>query len=170
MDYQTFYEYQPVVFGFGRLIFLIILSVLGYGLAYYAKKSNVKYSFRRQVYIYIGYLICGFFALIVIINLSHFPRIIKVRGDYYNIIESKNYSVVEGETKDYCPMSLVKQDNVKYTVNGIPFVFTDFTIPNDIHHGIKIYTGPITRNDQKVRISYITRNNVNYILKIEIKE
>ncbi|GEM_PF-6844858 len=170
MDYQTFYEYQPVGFGFGRIIFLLVLSILGCGLAYYTRKSIVNYSLRRQVYIFTGYLICGFFALFTIVNLSKIPRIIAVRRDFYKIIESKNYSVVEGETKDYCPMSLVKQDNVKYTVNGIPFIFTDFTIPGDVYHGIKIDTGPITRNGQKVRISYITRNNNNYIFKIEIKE
>ncbi|NVO08340.1 MAG: hypothetical protein HXX16_00095 [Bacteroidales bacterium] len=170
MDYQTLYEYQPVGFGFGRLLFLLVLSILGYGLAYYTKKSNVKYSLQRQVYIFTGYLICGFFAIFIIVNLSKIPRIIVVRRDFYKIVESKNYSVVEGETKDYCPMSLVKQDNVRYTVNGIPFIFTDFTIPNDVYHGIKINTGPITRNGQKVRISYITSNEVNYIFKIEIKK
>jgi hypothetical protein len=170
MDYQTFYESQPVGFGFGRLLFLLVLSTLGYGLAYYAKKINPNYSLHRPVYIYIGYLICGFFALFIIINLSRFPRIIAVRRDFYKRIESKSYSVVEGETKDFCPMSLVKQDNVKYTVNGIPFVFTDFTIPNDVHHGIKLNTGPITGNGQKVRISYFTSDSNNYIFKIEIKE
>jgi len=170
MGYQIFYEYQPAGFGFGRLAFLIFLSAFGYGLAYFTKKYIVNYSLRRQASVFIGYLICGFFAVFIIINLSKFPRIINVRRDFYKKIESKNYSVVEGETKDYCPMSLVKQDNVKYTVNGIPFVFTDFTIPNDIHHGIKINTGPITGNGQKVRISYITSNDVNYIFKIEIKE
>ena len=170
MDYQTFYEYQPVGFGFGRLMFLLVLSILGYGLAYYTKKSGVNYSLQRQVYIFTGYLICGFFAIFIIVNLSKIPRIIAVRRDFYKIVESKNYSVVEGETKDYCPMSLVKQDNVKYSVNGIPFIFTDFTLPGDVYHGIKIDTGPITRNGQKVRISYITRNNNNYIFKIEIKE
>lgn len=170
MDYQTFYEYQPAGFGFGRLIFLFILSALGYGLAYYAKKSSTNFPLRRQAFIYIGYLNCGFFALFIFINLSHFPSIIAARRDYYKIIESKNYSVVEGETTDFCPMSLTKKDNVKYSVNGIPFKFTDFTIPNDIHRGAKINTGPITRNGQKVRISYITSNKNNYIFKIEIKE
>jgi hypothetical protein len=170
VDYQTFYEYQPVSFDFGRLLLLLVLSCLGYGLAYYTKKGIANYSLRRQIYIFTGYLICGFFALFAIVNLSKIPRIIDTRRDFYRIIESKNYSVVEGETMDYCPMSLVKQDNVKYTVNGIPFIFTDFTIPNDVYHGIKINTGPITRNGQKVRISYITRNNNNYIFKIEIKE
>ena len=168
MDYQVIYTYQPTGIEWNQLLLYVILFFLGFGLVNFAKRMKVKYNFRPKFSFFIGYILCGI-ALILFMNmLIHFPRIIHNIRDYNNIIDTKNFSVVEGETSNY---QLIDKDSRKehelFSVNGVSFCFYDYTMLTDPHHSPTYRL--IQKNGLKVRISYVTRDSANWIIKIEKK-
>ncbi len=107
-------------------------------------------------------------TLFLIIALVKIPQIISNDRDFRKMIESKNYNIVEGETENFSPMPKGKNGNEGFTVNGISFEYCDYIMRKGFNK-TSINNGLITKNGQKVRISYYTLDNENLILKIEIK-
>mgnify|MGYP001618321442 CR=1 FL=1 len=167
-DYQTVFEYEASGTSLINLISLPFFLLIGISIIYYAKKIIKNYSLYRQIVLFFGYIFTGMATLFLIIALVKIPQIISNDRDFRKMIESKNYNIVEGETENFSPMPKGKNGNESFTVNGISFEYCDYIMRKGFNK-TSINNGLITKNGQKVRISYYTLDNENLILKIEIK-
>lgn len=167
--YQTIFEYEPS--GSNLILLIPILLLLGVGLAIviYTKKIFKMYSFLRQVILSFGYILIAFTVIILIISLVKAPVILSKERNFNKLIESSNYLIVEGETENFIPMSKDGHKKEMFSVKEIQFEYSDYIMTKGFHR-TSLNNGPITRNGQKVRISYITEDNINLIMKIELKE
>lgn len=167
-DYQTVFEFAASGTSLTNLISLIFFILIGISILYYAKKIIKNYSSFRQIVLFFGYIFTGMASLFLIIALVKIPHIISNDRDFRKVIESKNYNIAEGETENFSPMSQGENGKESFTVDGIPFEYCDYIVRKGFNK-TSINNGPITKNGQKVRISYYTLDTENLILKIEIK-
>ena len=167
--YQTIFEYEPSGSNLILLIPILIFFVVGLAIVIYTKRIFKKYSLLRQVILFSGYFFIVFTAIILIISLVKVPLILSKERNFDSLIESKNYLIIEGETENFIPMSKDGHKKEKFSVKEIQFEYSDYIMIKGFHR-TSLNNGPITRNGQKVRISYITEDNINLIQKIELKE
>jgi hypothetical protein len=168
-DYQTLFEYKPFGSDLIHLIPILIFALIGFGIVFYTKRIFKKYSFLRQFTIFFGFLFGGFATIMLIVTLAKVPRIISDEKDFRKRIEDKSYYVLEGEVENFSPRSEDGHNKEKFSVDGIQFEYSDNGIIKGFHQTSR-NNGPITRNGQKVRISYFVIDNINLIQKIEIKK
>ena len=167
-DYQTVFEYEVSGSVLINLIPLLIFLLAGLGIIYYAKKVIKNYSLFRQIVLFFGYIFTGMATLFLIIALVKTPQIISNERDFRKMVETKKYNIIEGETENFSPMPKGENGKESFTVSGIQFGYCDYIMRKGFNQ-TSIKNGPITKNGQKVRISYYTLDNENLILKIEIK-
>ena len=169
-EYQTVYVYQPSGIEIGHYFLFLIMVLLGFGIALLIKKTFKTYSLLRQTTIFFfGFLVGGTGLIFLIFLLIGTPRTIKDQKDLKNLIESKNFIVVEGSTENYYSKTYGGDDVITFSVNEMKFEsFDHFTQKG--HNKALRDAPPIIRNGQKVRISYVIRDNEIIILKIEAKQ
>jgi len=167
-DYQIVFEYKYPLSDLLHWIPLLIFPFIGFGLVYYLKRT-MNYSLPRQIGLFIGYLFGGFATIALIIALVQLPAKISRERKLNNMIESKNYTIVEGEIENFSPQPENTTKTESFSVKGVQFEYSDYVMINGFHQTSRM-NGPIRENGQKVRISYFTIDNVNLIQKIEIKK
>lgn len=84
-----------------------------------------------------------------------------------NFMETGKTEVVEGVVENFHPMPVGGHDSERFSVQGTPFAYSDYEVTqafnNTTSHG-----GPI-RAGLPVRITYVSANSGNYIVKIETR-
>lgn len=164
MDYKTVFEITEK--GLDMFFFMPILFILiGIGISWFNIKYNKSTSSKKQFTIVFGFIFSGFALLFLLATL---PSELSTRKETKQIFENKEYKVVEGQIENFHPMPHSGHDMESFTVNGVYFEYSDFVV----HYGFNntaSHGGPIKRNGQQVRLSYITKNGDNRILKIELK-
>lgn len=167
MDYQIIYEYQPTVFDWRHLFLYIIFIVLVFTIVHFIKRLKLKYDLKLRGLIFGSYALLCIAILLSVYLLYDLPKVIHNRNDFQNIIESKSYAVIEGETKDYLQADKhTREEHEQFSVNGILFNFYDYFVPMDSYH-TPIDNRIIKKNGIKVRITYVNRDSANWIIKIE---
>lgn len=165
MDYKTVFEVTDKGFDMITLMPLLFI-VIGVGISWFNIKYNKSKSPKRNFTIVFGFIFSGF-ALVML--LSTVPSSLANRNKTQKIFENQEYQVVEGTIEDFHPMPHSGHDVESFTVNGVYFEYSDYMLVygfnNTASHG-----GPLKRNGQQVRLSYISVNGDNRILKIELKE
>lgn len=169
MDYITIYELSYNGTKLIHIVPLLIFTFLGIGLIYYLKRSIKEFTFSRQFFIFFGYLLGGIPCLMLILTIIKTPSIIKEEKELKEILETKKYNVIEGVVKDYFVREVANQIFESFTINGVKFEYSDNIIIDGFHQTAK-NGGPIDRNGLRVRVSYITKNNKNTILKLEMNK
>lgn len=164
MDYKTVFEITEK--GLDMFFFMPILFVLiGIGISWFNIKYNKSTSSKKQFTIVFGFVFSGFALLFMLATL---PSELLTRKETKKIFEKKEYKVVEGQIENFNPMPHSGHAMESFTVNGVYFEYSDFVV----HYGFNntaSHGGPIKRNGQQVRLSYISRNEDNRILKIALK-
>lgn len=164
MDYKTVFEITEK--GLDMIFFMPILFVfIGIGISWFNIKYNKSTSPKKKFTIVFGFIFSGFALLIVLLTL---PSSISTRTKTNQIFENKEYQVIEGTIENFHPMPHSGHDMESFTINDVYFEYSDFVI----HYGFNntaSHGEPIKRNGQQVRLSYITKNGDNRILKIELK-
>ncbi len=165
MDYKTVFEVTDK--GLDTISWIPLLFVaIGVGVSWFNFKYNKSKSPKRKFAIVFGLFISGFACVMLLLTL---PSSLADRNKTQKIFENKAYRVVEGAIEDFNPMPPSGHAVESFTVNGVYFEYSDFMsvygFNNTASHG-----GPLKRNGQQVRLSYITVNGVNRILKIELKD
>ena len=169
-EYYTVYETGKFEFhvDLSLIIFIIMLVAFSYVVIH-----NFKYkttlsgeSFRKDVLVerflsMIGLIITfSIFLIFIVVNVIDYSFIKK---SYHN----NDYSVVEGVIENFIPMKIDGHSQESFIVNEIEFSYNRSN-PTYGYHLPKIDGGHITSNGQYVRISYITYNNQNIIIKLEL--
>ena len=100
------------------------------------------------------------FLIFIVVNVIDYSFIKK---SYHN----NDYSVVEGVIENFIPMKIEGHSQESFIVNEIEFSYNRSN-PTYGYHLPKIDGGHITGNGQYVKISYITYNSQNIIIKLEL--
>ena len=165
MGYKTVFEVTDKGFDMITLMPLLFV-VIGVGISWFNIKYNKSKSPKRKFTIVFGFIFSGFALLMLLLTV---PSSLANRNRTQKIFENQEYQVVEGKIEDFHPMPHSGHDVESFTVNGVYFEYSDYMLVygfnNTASHG-----GPIKRNGQQVRLSYITVNGDNRILKIELRE
>ena len=168
MEYTTVFEFTPKASNYFHLIGLFIFVVIGFGFAFYTKRSDKNFSLLRQFKIFFGYLFGGVALIMLILMVINIPKVISSERELKEVIENKNILIVQGEIDNFSQTPESGHIFESFTVNGIKFKYSDYIVIDGFHQTYR-NNGPIKQNGQQVRISYIERDNENLIMKIEIK-
>ena len=169
-EYKTIFEFAvPKVSSLYNLIILFIIIVIGFGFAFLTKRTNKKYSLQRQLKIFFGYMLGGIAALMLIVSLIRLPEILSYQRELKETIETENYLIAVGEIENFVDRAESGHIFESFTVNGVFFEYSDYIVINGFHQTSR-NNGPIKRNGQEVRISYMKKDNENIIMKIELKQ
>ena len=165
MDYKTVFEITDK--GFEMITLMPLLFVIvGIGISWFNIKYNKSTSSKRKFTIVFGFIFSGFALIMLLLTV---PSSIANRNKTKKIFENKEYQIVEGIIEDFHPMPYSGHEHESFTVNSVHFEYSDYYIfygfNNTASHG-----GPLKQNGQEVRLSYITVNGENRILKIELKK
>jgi hypothetical protein len=165
MDYKIVYEVINEEMKTNWLM-PILFILIGLGISIYNIKYNKKTSFGKRYSIVFGFVFSGFALLFTLLTTPSAIRGYKTLEIYKN----GDYKVIEGKIANFNPMPYGGHINESFTVNGISFEYSDFDesyygFNNTASHG-----GPIKKDGQQVRISYIFQGDKNIILKLELKQ
>ena len=166
MELEIIYEYR---FSYSTVLLILPLLcfvALSFFLIIKAKKIFPKFTIKRQVFLFVFYMSFFVSLLMTILMVVKMPKIITNENQLKDALELKEYSVVEGEVKDYKLKEINNQYFESFQINNIKFIYSDNVNVNGLHQTSK-RMGPIKSNGQYLRISYITRDSENLILKIE---
>ncbi len=165
MDYITVFEITDKGFDMNTLMPLLFL-VIGIGVSWFNIKYNKSKSPKRKFTIIFGFIFSGFALIVLLLTI---PSSLADRNRIQKIFENNEYQVVEGLIENFHPMPHNGHDVESFTINGVYFEYSDFKLVysfnNTASHG-----GPLRRNGQQVKLSYINLNGENRILKVELKE
>ena len=165
MDYTTVFEVTDKGFDMLTLTPLIFL-IVGLGISWFNIKYNKSTSPKKRFTIVFGFIFSGFAFIMLLLTV---PSSLANQRKTKRIFENKEYKVVEGKIEGFHPMPYSGHDVESFTVNGVYFEYSDYmrvyAFNNTSSHG-----GPLKRNGQQVRLSYITVGEENRILKVELKQ
>ena len=83
-------------------------------------------------------------------------------------IENGDVHIAEGKISNYKPIDPSKHESLEsFLLNGIQFAYSDYHRISGYHHACA-NGGIICVENQEVRLSYYTREGLNYIIKIEL--
>ena len=162
MNYKTVFEITdkglyPILF-----VFLILLFV-GVGVLWFTIRGNSEMKIPKIIF---G-SIFTVFALLMF--LAELPSTVTTKSNTNKMYENREFQIVEGVVEKFHPMPYSGHEQESFIVNGVYFEYSDFLVHyafnNTASHG-----GPIYKNGQQVRLSYINSGGVNKILKIELKQ
>lgn len=165
MDYITVFEVTDKGFDMTELM-PVAFIIVGLGISWFNIKYNKSTSSKKQFTIVFGFIFSAFGLLI---SLMTIPSSISSQQKTKEIFENKEYKTVEGKIENFNPMPYEGHAVESFTVNGVYFEYSDYILW-DAFNNTASHGGPITNNGQLVRLSYITVNDENRILKIELKQ
>jgi hypothetical protein len=168
MEYITVYDlsYQTMHF-----FWAVPLVVLFFALAYLRYSilvtdwASIK---KGEGGIEIVYAL-AFVSLAVYMTVSITPPSIRNYLETSRIYYNQEYKVVEGEIEGFIPRLPDRRNNESFIVKGIKFEYSDSDLSYYGFNNTSSQGGPITGNGQLVRLAYITVEERNVILKIEMK-
>jgi hypothetical protein len=165
MGYKTVFEVTDKGFDMTNLMPLLFI-IIGLGVSLFNIKYNKSTSSKKQFTIVFGFIFSGFG---LIISLLTIPSSISSQQKTKEILENKEYKTVEGKIENFNPMPYGGHAVESFTVNGVYFEYSDYILM-DAFNNTASHGGPIKNNGQLVRLSYITIDEENRILKIELKQ
>lgn len=170
--YYTVYETGKFEFqvNFGYIICIIMVSLFTYIVInnFRHKKTlngetlyKTVITERVMTILALTLTLCAFlFAIVANIIDYNF-----IKNSYHE----RNYNVVEGVVEEFIPMKFEGHSQESFIVEGIEFSYSRSN-PIYGYHFPKVDGGFITGNGQYVKISYITYNEINIIVKLELLE
>lgn len=165
MGYKTVFEVTDKGFDM-TLLMPLLFVIIGLGISLFNIKYNKSTSSKKQFTIIFGFIFSAFGLLISLLTI---PSSISSQQKTKAIFENKEYKIVEGEIENFNPMPYEGHTVESFTVNGIYFEYSDYILWNAFNNTAS-HGGPIKNNGQLVRLSYITVDEENRILKIELKQ
>jgi hypothetical protein len=157
--FQTIYEVSGEsieLFWLDSLVFLIIgVVIMRYN--YIHNKSNKS---RYNGFVLLSFFSIFNFIIFIILTPSYFYN-------YYNtmkIYHNKEFQIIEGNVQNFKEISYKSES---FEVDGIKFEYSNAVFNFIGYRKTKFYGGEID-NNKYVKIGYITKNDVNVILKLEI--
>jgi len=165
MDYKTVFEVTDKGFDITILMPLLFI-IIGLGVSLFNIKYNKSTSSKKQFTIVFGFIFSAFGLLISLLTI---PSSISSQQKTKEIFENKEYKTVEGKIENFKPMPYEGHAVESFTVNGVYFEYSDYILW-DAFNNTASHGGPIKNNGQLVRLSYITVDEENRILKIELKQ
>ena len=165
MDYKTVFEVTEKGFNMTNLMPLLFV-IVGLGISFFNIKYNKSTSSKKKFTIVFGFIFSG---IGLVISLLTIPSSIASQQRTKEIFENKEYKTVEGEIENFNPMPYGGHAVESFTVNGVYFEYSDYILW-DAFNNTASHGGPIKNNGQLVRLSYITVDEENRILKIELKQ
>ncbi|MFN5071490.1 MAG: hypothetical protein ACK5R0_03590 [Bacteroidota bacterium] len=165
MDYRTVFEVTDKGFDMMNLM-PVVFIIVGLGISWFNIKYNKSTLPKKKFTIVFGFVFSGFG---LIISLLTIPSSISSQQKTKEIFETKEYKIVEGEIENFNPMPYEGHAVESFTVKGVYFEYSDYILW-DAFNNTASHGGPIKNNGQLVRLSYITVDEENRILKIELKE
>ena len=169
MDFVTVYEYHPHSSNVLALLPILLFLMVGIAFVVGVKKVFTKYSIFRQVILFFGYVFSFIAGTFLILTLVKSPSIIKDERQFNDILKNKTYNVIEGEIQAFSPMPVNKPGHESFLLRGVKFSYSDYVVIDGFHQ-TSAAGGPIKANGQIVRISYITVDDINLIVKLEVKK
>lgn len=165
MNYRTVFEVTDKGFELITLMPLLFI-VIGIGISWFNIKYNKSESIKKKFTIVFGFIISGFafFLLMLIV-----PSSLADRSKTRRIFKNKDHEVIEGKIENFHPMPYSGHDVESFTVNGVYFEYSDYILSYGFNQ-TSSHNGPLRENGQEVRLSYISEDGENRILKIEVKE
>ena len=157
--------YRTWSFASFGLIFVAIGSAFVFA-PYLFKKFNISYiGFEKR-----SYKIFSWFFLIfaIIWTMTSFLGTFSNYKRLESILANGQYKIVEGQVENFDPMPYGGHKDESFTVNGIKFSFSDYTVTNAFNN-TKSHGGPIDENSY-VKIYYTAGGKNNYILKLWIRD
>lgn len=165
MDYKTVFEITDK--GFEMITLMPLLFVIvGIGISWFNIKYNKSTSPKRKHTIVFGFIFSGFALIMLLLAV---PCSIANRNKTKEIYENKEYKIIEGVIENFHPMLNSGHNSESFNVDGVYFEYSDFLLQYEFNKTAS-HGGPLKRNGQEVRLSYITVNGENRILKIELKK
>lgn len=165
MDYTLVFDVTEK--GLDYFFFMPLLFIfVGLGVSFFNIKFNLSTSPKKKFAIVFGFIFSGF-ALIM--SLAIIPSELSTRAKTKKILENKEYKIVEGEIENFNPMPHSGHAMESFTVKDVYFEYSDYVIQYGFNQTAS-HGGPIQRNGQWVRLSYITAEGDNIILRIERKK
>lgn len=162
MDYKIVFEVTQK--GLDIWWQLILPVLVGLCVSFYNIKFNKSKSPKRKFTIAFGFVFAGFGLLL---SLYTIPRQISQYSEWNQRYETGNFKTVEGTINDFNPMPKGGRSRESFVVDGQYFEYSDY----EVHHGFNntaSHGGPIRYNGQRVRLGYVTIDERNIILKIEM--
>ena len=128
------------------------------------------------IYIYYKGLKKYKIATIIITSIAIFLSILVGISQYISYkeivaqIEKGNIHVEEGKISDYKPIDSSNHGSLEsFSLNGVKFAYSDYHRISGYHHACA-NGGIICLEGQQVRLSYYTKKELNYIIKIEVSK
>jgi predicted membrane protein len=171
MEYITIYEYVSEATNILQVIPLLIFIFLGFGMVFYLRKYMKYYSLLRQNLLFFGNLMLVIASIMIVVMLIRIPEIISQERKVKNAIRQKNYKVVEGKIEKFSNYEESGHIFESFIVRDVNFVYSGNILGKGFNHTTE-NNGPILKirnEDRKVRISYISQDNENLILKLEVE-
>ena len=126
-------------------------------LAYIYHKGLKKYKVATITITSLAMLISGLVAISQYIEYKQIVEQIK-KGDV---------EIQQGKISEYKPIDLSNHGSLEsFSINGVKFAYSDYHRISGYHHAC-VNGGLICEEGQEIRISYYTKNNINYIIKID---
>ena len=160
-DYTTVYTYIPnstfPFWAFG-LIFVIISLVIAR--AFYKIHGTILDIRTLGALIMLAF---AFFWTISVFIIEDNSKSIAIDS-----IANKKLKIAEGVVTKFDPMPAGGHKHESFSVDNVYFEYSDFNIIEGFNN-TKSHGGPINGDGDSVRINYYTKDNNNYIVKLEIK-
>jgi hypothetical protein len=174
MDYQIVFTATDLDFGIAHIgpVFLFVGSILFMFVIFRMKIKDKNSKRFAQIFSIV-------FVLAAIgIMFSQTPDRLNELHRFERIFEEGAYKTVEGEISNF---EEYREEGKGYWINTFKVRDVDFFLQSNdrynaqsTHKGIYYeypakFNGPIKQNGQEVRISYIHENEMNKIIKVEVK-
>ena len=154
--YNTVYDYiaDPNSFSLAEKMLIPMGGALL--LAYIYHKGLKKYKVATITITSLAMLISGLVAISQYIEYKQIVEQIK-KGDV---------EIQQGKISEYKPIDLSNHGSLEsFSINGVKFAYSDYHRISGYHHAC-VNGGLICEEGQEIRISYYTKNNINYITLI----
>lgn len=127
-------------------------------LAYIYHKGLKKYKFATLIITSIAILLSIFVAISQYIE---YKQIVEQ-------IEKGDIQIEKGRISKYHPIDVSNHGSLEsFVLNGIKFSYSDYHRIPGYHHACK-NGGAICQEGQEIKLSYYSREGINYIIKLEI--
>ena len=100
----------------------------------------------------------------VLVTISQFIEYKKI----VTLIEKGNIKVEQGKISKYQPIDLSNHGSFEtFFLNEVKFAYSDYHRISGYHHAC-VNGGLICEEGQEIRVSYYTKKEINYIIKLEV--
>ncbi len=158
MNYTTVYQNAASAFHYYEIFMVVVCLIAG---LFLMRPLIVNGKVKKGVY-----FICGLSIVHLFLRLygEFNKQSTTIIGNKYRDMD---VNIVEGTVENFHAMPLTGHDFDTFTVKNKTFKYSDYFI-TEYFNQTASHGGPIKENGQQVRLSYVTFNNENQIVKIEM--